>query len=121
MFLVAVLALGTRTCKADTAHVVLAIDMGAAARDVRSLKVDVFRGDDLDPVMSLERVYGEAGATTKPQLDAQLDSGVYRVQLSVLTTAGHVALTRTIEVDDRASIDLNIERDLLGDAVDEGD
>lgn len=111
-FLVAILALGTRTCKADMAEVTLTVDFGSAAADVRSIRVDLYRGDDVEPVVTLERAYGDAGATTRPVLEAQLDSGSYRVDMSVGTTTGQRYVTRSVELSDQSNVTVTIERDL---------
>jgi hypothetical protein len=120
-FIVAILALGTRTCKADMAEVELTVSFGAAAADVRSIRVDLFKGDDVEPVASFNRSYGEAGAQTSPLLDAQLDPGMYRVDMTVGTVSGTRHITRAVDMDDRSSITVSIERDLLRDSRGKGD
>ena len=114
-FLIALVALTTRTCSSEIAEVEITLDMGAAAADVRSLRLDIFpRGSDIG-VIQFQRTYPASGVSQAPTLRAQLDAGDYELVFDVALVDASKRFQRVITVGDRATITVPLERDLTPD------
>jgi hypothetical protein len=111
-FMIALTFLTVRACRTELAQVEFRFDFGARAAEVSSFRVDVFRAGDDISVLTLERA-DMSGTHGKPvSIEAQLDTGTYRLLFEVHTARGIHRFERAVETTDQATISLALERDL---------
>ncbi len=113
VFLGALLILGLKTCGSEAATVELVVDFGRAAGDVRELRIDLHKGNEVAPVAYHRATFGEGGAGAGVTWKLQVDAGSYRARVMVKTSGGTVNVSRNLEVSDRARIVIPLERDLV--------
>lgn len=110
--LIALTVLTVRTCHTELARVEFRFDFGARAAEVSSFRVDVFRADDDVSVLTLERGDMSGTGGEPVSVEAQLDTGTYRLFFEVHTARGVHRFERVVETTDQAIITLELEREL---------
>ena len=115
IFLGALLILGVKTCGSEGAQIELVVDFGAAASEVRELRIDLYRGTDVAPVAYHRASFGEGGASAGVSWKVHIDAGSYTARFMVKSATATVNTTRKFEATDRAKVTISLERDLTGE------
>ena len=128
-FLLAVALLGSRTCAGERTRVEIRLELGAAAAQVETLRVDVFPADAATGVASFERHLRGQPVQGPLGFEVPLDPGTYRLRIDARlrarlgagATSSAVSLVRTLEraivvgeqMGERTVISVDLEQALL--------
>lgn len=109
-FVLAIAWLASRgTCKAESATGAVSFRLGDAAGEVRSLRAELHRGDDPEVLGFWERHFDAAGSgPVAGPWNLRADPGVYRLEVVVKTEAGSRRVSRSIDLQDGASITVDL-------------
>jgi hypothetical protein len=104
--------MATRTCQSEMATVTFYFDFGARSAGVRSLEVNVHRGDDPAPVANFKERFNSSHEPGRSPWKLQLDSGTYELRIRVATDRRTYRFKRTAKVTDNAAITVRLEDSL---------
>lgn len=109
-FVIAVAWLAGRgACKSESAEATIRFRLGDAGREVRSLRAELYRGDDPEVLGFWEHNFDERGSgPVAGPWTVRADAGVYRLELVIRTAAATGRATRSIELREGASITVDI-------------
>ncbi len=100
---------GHKACKAELATGAVRFQLGERAAAVRSIRAELHRGDDLEVLGYWERNFDERGSgPVAGPWSLRADPGVYRVQVDVKTAAASGRVSRSIDLEDGASITVDV-------------
>lgn len=112
-FLLAIAFLGSRACKSESVEAAIQFRLGAAGAEVRSLRAELYRGEDPEQLGFWQKSFDRRGAAAVVgPWRLRADEGVYRVEIEVATAAGSRRVTRRVELQDGATVTV----DLTGEA-----
>ena len=106
----AIALLASRTCQSSIARTTIRFDVGPeAGKTLRSLRADMFRGDDTESIGLYEKNFREAGAPAViGPWTLRADEGHYRLEIELRTAEGARTATRSIHVEDGASVTVDL-------------
>jgi len=113
-FVAAVALLASRACRSEAASATIQLRVGEAGAELRSLRAELYRGDDPEQVAFSEWWFEDekgSGEVVGPWR-LRADPGLYRMEVRGRTAAGRVEATRAIDLVDGASITVDLARDL---------
>lgn len=115
-FVGAIALLASQTCRSELASTTIRFDLGApSAAELRSLRADLFRGDDPELIGYYERSFGDkGGAAVVGPWTLRADEGTYRLVIEIRSTGGARTAERTLHIEDGASVTIDLT-DLTGD------
>lgn len=111
-FIVALAALATQTCRNEMSSVTFYFDFGSRGAVARTLEVEIFRGDDPEPVGRFQETFSATNKATRSRWKTKLDSGTYRLEIRVATDRKTHRFSRSAEVKDGAAITVPLEDSL---------
>lgn len=109
-FVLAVAWLASRgACKSEGAEGAIRFQIGERGAEVRSLRAELHRGDDPEVLGFWERNFDEggAGAVVGPW-SLHADAGVYRLDVVVKSATASGRVSRSIDLQDGASITVDV-------------
>jgi len=108
-FLGALLLLMTRTCSADIAKIEVTVVFGDAGAKVRSVQVEVFRGDEREALAEVKKRFDQDGVTKPVTWKLQLDPGMYKLEFRIVHAGKLRQFTRSIKAVNDAKISIDVE------------
>ncbi len=109
-FVLAVGWLASRgACKSESAQASIRFQLGDRSGEVRSLRAELHRGDDPEELAFWERNFdGRGSAPLAGPWTLRADRGVYRIEVVVRTGAGSGRVSRSIDLQEGASITVDV-------------
>lgn len=100
---------GHKSCQAETATGAIRFRLGERAAEVRSVRAELHRGDDPEVIGFWERNFDQSGsAPVAGPWNLRADPGLYRVDVVVRTAAASGRASRSIDLQDGASITVDV-------------
>ena len=102
--------LAMETCRGSIATTAIRFDVGPeAGRSLRSLRADLFRGDDPDSIGMYEKHFRDDGAPAViGPWNLRADAGHYRLEIELRGAAGTRTASRAVHVEDGASVTIDL-------------
>ncbi len=96
-------------CKAESAEAAIRFQIGERGAEVRSLRAELRRGDDPEVLGFWEKNFDErgVGAVAGPW-SLKADAGVYRLDVVVKSATASGRVSRSIDLQDGASITVDV-------------
>jgi len=116
-FLMAVGFLSTRTCRSESASAEIRFRVGDAGARLERLDAELYRPGEQDVLGYYRRFYDRAGGSRAEagRWPLRADAGMYRMVIDLTTQTGKVRVERGLEIQDRAVITIDLQRDLERD------
>lgn len=113
-FLLAVGFLASRGCRAESesASVEIRFEVGAAGSALRRLEVELFRPGEEELLGFYKQSYEKGVTGRAARWPLRADAGVYRLEVTLGTASRTVEVERAIEIQEGATITVNLEPDL---------
>lgn len=100
---------GRGACKSEAAEAAIRFQIGERGAEVRSLRAELYRGDDPEVLGFWEKNFDERGAgSVAGPWPLKADEGVYRLEVVVKTAAASGRVSRSIDLQDGASITVDV-------------
>ena len=111
-FVLALGFIGWDTCKKhERTHATIVLDLGVAERDVRAIEAEIWMNGE--QVTQFRRSALEGGRLGAPRFEASLPDTEGELRVGVeLADGSHKQTTRTIHVDEGATVTFRLERHL---------
>jgi hypothetical protein len=110
-FLLALVALGYQTCRAESVDVDLALRLGPGAAAVDAVRVDFLTDESGEHVAYFERRF-PGGAPAELRQPVQLPAGMYRLDIELELDGERRRLSRVIDVEGSTGIRVDLTGEL---------
>jgi hypothetical protein len=112
-FLLALGWLASRSCRSESesASAEIRFEVGSAGSELRRLEAELYRPGE-EEMLGFYRQSFEGGVTGPARWPLRADAGVYRLEVTLATASQTVEVERAIEIQDGATIRVNLEPDL---------
>ncbi|HET6613349.1 MAG TPA: hypothetical protein VFG83_15230 [Kofleriaceae bacterium] len=100
----------TRTCQSGLSHAEMTLVLGPDAPAITALRADLVKAAGEAPAAYSEWPNGPGSDTVS--FVARATEGTYDLVITVTTRTGAHTITRTVQIEDRAAIQIDLARDI---------
>jgi hypothetical protein len=111
-FLVLLTLLTARTCQTQSVSADIQVRVGVAGEQLREIDLELRRPGEQEVLGFFRRSFERGSGPVAARWPVRADSGLYRVAIRLRTARGSVRVERSIQLEDGATVTIDVERDL---------